>query len=42
LRELLSQAGLAVEWVSFRGGHEIPEIVMKRLGAFIRQVVACP
>jgi len=42
LRELLSQAGLAVEWVSFRGGHEIPEIVVKRLGAFIRQVVACP
>lgn len=42
LRELLSQAGLAVEWVSFRGGHEIPELVMTRLGAFIRQVVAYP
>ncbi len=42
LRELLSQAGLAVEWVSFRGGHGIPEIVMKRLGAFFRQVVAYP
>ena len=42
LRELLSQAGLAVEWVSFRGGHEIPEIVVKQLGAFIRQVVAYP
>ncbi len=40
LRELLSQAGLAVEWVSFRGGHEIPEIVVKRLGAFLNQVVA--
>ena len=40
LRDLLSQAGVTVEWVSFRGGHEIPEAVMTRLGTFIRQVVA--
>jgi phospholipase/carboxylesterase len=40
LRDLLSQAGLAVEWVSFRGGHEIPEAVLTRLGNFIRRAVA--
>jgi phospholipase/carboxylesterase len=35
LRDALTQAGLAVEWNSFRGGHEIPEIALWRLGPFI-------
>lgn len=35
LRDELSHAGLAVEWHSFRGGHEIPEPVLRRLSAFI-------
>ncbi|MGA6827469.1 alpha/beta hydrolase [Nitrospira sp. NS4] len=35
LRDVLSQAGLAVEWHSFRGGHEIPEPVVHRLGSFL-------
>jgi phospholipase/carboxylesterase len=40
LHELLVQAGLAVEWMPFRGGHEIPEAVIRRLGSFIGQVTA--
>jgi phospholipase/carboxylesterase len=39
LRELLTQGGLSVEWVGFRGGHEIPGIVQDRLGAFLRSVL---
>ena len=35
LRDALTQAGLAVEWNSFRGGHAIPEAVLRRLGPFI-------
>jgi phospholipase/carboxylesterase len=35
LRDALTQAGLAVEWHSFRGGHEIPDPVLRRLGTFI-------
>ncbi len=35
LRDVLTQAGLAVEWHSFRGGHAIPEMVLRRLGPFI-------
>ena len=35
LREALAQSGLAVEWQSFRGGHEIPEPVLQRLSIFI-------
>jgi phospholipase/carboxylesterase len=37
LRDLLSRAGLAVQWVSFRGGHEIPPSVLDRLGSFLRR-----
>lgn len=37
LRDLLVQAGLLVEWHSFRGGHEIPEPVLKQLGQFVSQ-----
>ncbi|MER3423283.1 MAG: hypothetical protein C4293_08675, partial [Nitrospiraceae bacterium] len=32
LRDLLMQAGLSVEWVGFRGAHEIPDVVIERLG----------
>ncbi len=36
LRDLLLQAGLSVEWIGFRGGHEIPGIVLDKLGGFLR------
>jgi phospholipase/carboxylesterase len=39
LRDLLTQAGLSVEWVGFRGGHEIPRIVLDKLGGFLRTVL---
>lgn len=39
LRDLLTQAGLSVEWVGFRGGHEIPGIVLDKLGGFLRTVL---
>jgi phospholipase/carboxylesterase len=35
LRDALTQAGLAVEWHNFRGGHAIPEMVLRRLGPFL-------
>jgi phospholipase/carboxylesterase len=38
LRDALSQSGLAVEWHRFRGGHEIPEPVVQRLGIFLTKV----
>ncbi len=40
LRDLLNQAGLSVEWVGFRGGHEIPGLVLDKLGAFLRAALA--
>ncbi len=40
LRDELTQAGLAVEWHNFRGGHEIPELVLRRLGMFLTNVLA--
>lgn len=39
LRDLLIKAGVAVQWVGFRGGHEIPRGVLERLGVYLRQVV---
>lgn len=42
LRDLLKQGGLAVEWVGFRGGHEIPGPVLDRLSGFLRAVLASP
>jgi len=39
LRDLLNQSGLLVEWVGFRGGHEIPGIVLDKLGRFLRTVL---
>lgn len=35
LRGVLSESGLVVEWLSFRGGHEIPEAVLQQLSVFI-------
>ena len=40
LHDLLSQAGLPIEWVDFQGGHEIPPIVLDRVGAFLNHVTA--
>jgi len=42
LRDVLSKSGLAVEWHSFRGGHEIPESVLRRLGVFLTKVLTKP
>lgn len=39
LRDALSAAGLAVDWHSFRGGHEIPAPLLERLGLFLRRVL---
>lgn len=36
LRDLLSQSGLEVTWVPFRGRHEIPEAVLSDLGRWMR------
>jgi phospholipase/carboxylesterase len=42
LRDALSQSGLDVEWHRFRGGHEIPEPVVRRLGIFLTKVLSKP
>jgi phospholipase/carboxylesterase len=39
LRDALTQSDLAVEWHSFRGGHEIPELILTRLGVFLTEVL---
>jgi len=39
LRDALVHAGLSVEWHNFRGGHEIPRVVLQRLGLFITKAV---
>lgn len=39
LRDALIQSGLVVEWHSFRGGHEIPESVLRRLSMFIMKAL---
>jgi phospholipase/carboxylesterase len=39
LRDVLSKSGLAVEWHGFRGGHEIPEPVLRRLSTFLTKVL---
>ena len=38
LRDEFLSAKLGVEWHPFRGGHEIPELVLRRLGVFITKV----
>ena len=35
LRDLLTEAGCSVDWLSFRGGHEIPMAVIDKLTGFI-------
>lgn len=37
LRDEFLRAKLNVDWQPFRGGHEIPELVLRRLGLFIRK-----
>jgi phospholipase/carboxylesterase len=39
LRDEFITAGLAVQWHSFHGGHEIPEPVLSRLSGFTRKVL---
>jgi phospholipase/carboxylesterase len=38
LRDFLTEAGLSVEWVTFRGGHEIPRPVLAALSRFLVRV----
>ncbi len=38
LRDTLTTSGLAVEWHSFRGGHEIPYSVLHQLSGFLAKV----
>jgi phospholipase/carboxylesterase len=40
LRDHLRAAGLVVDWIEFRGGHEIPPPVLERAGALISGVAA--
>ncbi|MCC2643471.1 MAG: putative Carboxylesterase [Nitrospira sp.] len=39
LRDEFIQAGAKVDWQPFRGGHEIPEPVLRRLGSFITKAL---
>jgi len=38
LRDAMTAAGLAVDWLEFPGGHEIPLEVVERASAFLRRV----
>lgn len=40
LRDALVAAGVDIDWVAFRGGHEIPPAVLARLQTFLRGLVA--
>jgi phospholipase/carboxylesterase len=40
LRAAMKGAGLQVEWIPFRGGHEIPMPVLDGLGLFINDIVS--
>jgi phospholipase/carboxylesterase len=42
LRDLLTEAGLEVEWLPSSGGHGIPDGAVERLAAFIRKTTAEP
>ena len=39
LRDEFQQAGLVVDWQPFRGGHEIPEPVLRKLGSFLVKTI---
>lgn len=38
LRDLMKGAGMQVDWVPFRGGHEIPPTIVDHLSALVRLV----
>ncbi|MGH7294412.1 MAG: alpha/beta hydrolase [Polyangiaceae bacterium] len=40
LRDRMTQAGWNVSWVAFRGGHEIPGLVLDGLSAFLGRTLA--
>lgn len=40
LRDALVEAGLELDWIAFRGGHEIPPAVLARLQGFLRALTA--
>jgi phospholipase/carboxylesterase len=40
LRDALAAHGMEVEWMPFRGGHEIPESVIEGASAFLRRVLS--
>jgi phospholipase/carboxylesterase len=40
LRDALTEAGLSVTWLPFRGGHETPGSVVDALGVFLRGALA--
>ncbi|HTM19048.1 MAG TPA: hypothetical protein VL172_01015 [Kofleriaceae bacterium] len=39
LRDLLAGAGLPVDWVEFRGGHEIPPAALRGAAAFLARLL---
>ena len=39
LRDMLTHAGVDVEFLSFAGGHEIPHAVLDRFGTFLRETM---
>jgi phospholipase/carboxylesterase len=39
LRDAMRAAGLEVDWVRFRGGHEIPPAVLAGASAFLRRIL---
>lgn len=40
LRDVLTQGGADVEFLSFQGGHEIPNSVLDRFGTFLREAIS--
>src|SRR5690606_24053583 len=42
LRDRMSEAGMEVDFVPFRGGHEIPPIALQRFGALAQKALARP
>lgn len=39
LRDLMIKNGWPVDWVGFRGGHEIPDLVLARMNAWLKTVL---
>jgi len=40
LRDLMVDNGLSVDFVPFRGGHQIPDVVLERASTLVREVTA--